>query len=58
MEMVEIQNLIGNYGFPVLCCVYMMVSNNKTLKELTTAINELKTMVQILHAVDEKGDGN
>lgn len=56
MEMVEIQNLIGNYGFPILCCIYMMVSNNKSLKELTAAIHELKTTVQVLHAAEEKSD--
>ena len=56
MEVVDIQNLIGNYGFPIVCCVYMMISNNKTLKQLTEAVNELRTTVQVLHAADEKSE--
>ena len=58
MEMTELSNLIGNYGFPMLCCIYMMVTNNKTLKELTAAVQELKTTVQVLHAAEEKSDSN
>ena len=44
-----ISNLISTVGFPIACCVYMMVNNNKTLKELTTAVETLTVTVQALH---------
>ena len=48
-----ITELISSVGFPIACCVYMMVSNNKTLKELTAAVNALTVTVKTLHGVEE-----
>ena len=44
----DIIQLVGSLGFPIVACGYMMVTNNKTLKELTTAMNALTSAVQIL----------
>ena len=44
----DIIQLVGSLGFPIVACGYMMVTNNKTLKELTTAVNSLTSAVQIL----------
>lgn len=52
MEISVIQELISSVGFPIVCCVYMMVNNNKTLKQLTEAVNTLTTTVQTLHGVE------
>ena len=48
-----ITELISSVGFPIACCVYMMVNNNKTLKELTAAVNTLTVTVKTLHGVEE-----
>ena len=44
----ELVEVISTVGFPAACCVYMIYSNNKTLKELVTAVNSLTSAVQIL----------
>ena len=44
----ELVNVISTVGFPAACCVYMIYSNNKTLKELVTAVNSLTSAVKIL----------
>ena len=54
MDITTIQEFISAVGFPIVCCGYMMVTNNKTLKELTTAVNSLTAAVQIL--LHEDGD--
>lgn len=33
--------LLGNIGFPAVICLYTLFGVNKTLKELTAAINTL-----------------
>ena len=48
-----ITELISSVGFPIACCVYMMVNNNKTLKELTSAVEVLTTTVRTLHGVEQ-----
>lgn len=49
MEIEMIVQLIGSLGFPIAMCIYMMYSNNKTIKELTDTINSNTTvMKQIL----------
>ena len=47
-----ITDLISSVGFPIACCIYMMVNNNKTLKELTAAVQTLTATVQTLHGVE------
>ena len=46
-------DLISSVGFPIVCCVYMMVNNNKTLKQLTEAVNTLTVTVKTLHGVEQ-----
>ena len=46
--MEELVNIISTVGFPAACCVYMIYSNNRTLKELVSAVNSLTSAVQIL----------
>lgn len=46
----EIISAIGSVGFPIACCIYMMVSNNKTLQNLTNAVHALTAAVNtIIH---------
>lgn len=64
MDFQIIQDFISAVGFPIGCCVYMMVCNNKQLKELSIAVNALTNAVQILlhdsgdheHETISKGD--
>jgi hypothetical protein len=48
MELNEILQAISSVGFPIAACVYMMVVNNKTIKENTAATN---TMVELMKNV-------
>ena len=48
MEIEFITQLIGSVGFPIACCIYMMVTNNKTIKELTAAVNSLTETMHII----------
>ena len=41
MEEEVLLKLIGNIGVPAFICLYTLYGVNKTLKELTTAINKL-----------------
>ena len=38
-------NLLGNVGVPAVICLYTLIGVNKTLKELTNAINKLSSDV-------------
>lgn len=40
-----ILNLLGNVGVPAVICLYTLIGVNKTLKELTNAINKLSSDV-------------
>jgi len=40
-----ILNLLGNVGVPAVICLYTLIGVNKTLKELTGAINKLSNDV-------------
>ena len=47
MEVMDVLTpLISNVGFPIACCIYMMVVNNKTLKENTEATNKLISLIE------------
>lgn len=60
MEFEQIISLIGNYAFPICCCIYLFWSSSKEreshkeeMDKVTTALNnntlaltELKDMVQ------------
>jgi len=41
----ECIELIKDIGFPIFVAVFFMVNNNKNLKSLTEAINELKLVI-------------
>ena len=38
-------HLLGNVGVPAVICLYTLIGVNKTLKELTNAINKLSSDV-------------
>jgi preprotein translocase subunit YajC len=46
MEMVQITQLISNLGFPIFVSIFMLTTNQKSQKENTEALNELKNLVQ------------
>ena len=48
-----LSQVIGSVGFPVVMCVYMMVTNNKTVQANTEATNALKEVVSRL--IDKLG---
>lgn len=49
MELNELLNAISSVGFPIAMCMYMIYSNNKTIKELSDTIDSNTTvMKQIL----------
>ena len=45
MDYTEILNAISTVGFPIACCCYMVFNNNKTLQELSKAVNSLHTLI-------------
>lgn len=48
MEFELVSQFIGSLGFPIIVCVYMMTTFNKTLKENTTVIGKLVSVVEKL----------
>ena len=56
MDVNVITQLIGTVGFPVVCCGYMMVVNNKTLKENTEATNKLVILIEKLFDKENHGE--
>ena len=48
MGLEELLSAIGSVGFPVACCIYMMVSNNKTLQNLTNAVHAMTAAINTL----------
>jgi len=42
----DLANLISTVGFPSLVALYLLVTVNKSLQELTKAITELKEVVE------------
>ena len=56
-------DMIGNYGFPIVACLYMMFSCNKTVNKNTEATQELITMFKMFiesqaKKNDKEGDDN
>lgn len=41
--MESVVNLISTVGFPIVCCIFMWRSYTTTLKDLTQAINDLRS---------------
>ena len=61
MDMQDIMTLIGSLGFPIVVAVYMIYVNREQsskhadeVKEMTSAINELKIVMQKL--IDKIGE--
>lgn len=48
MDVTLITQLVGSLGFPIVCCGYMMVTNNQTIKQLTEAVNSLTSAIGVL----------
>ena len=48
MEYTDFMQIIGNIGFPIACCVYMMVHNTKIVKENTETTKSLQNMIERL----------
>lgn len=44
----ELVPLISNIGFPIACCIYMMVCNNKSVRENTETLKSLKEVINTL----------
>lgn len=57
MDASTLTQLVGSLGFPIVCCGYMMITNNKTLKENTEAVNSLKETLK-LFLLQKEGDNN
>ena len=55
MEFEMVSQFIGSLGFPIIVCVYMMTTMNKTIKENSTAVAKL---VNIVEKLCEKVDHN
>ena len=45
---------IGNVGVPAVICLYTLFGVNKTLKELTDAINKMAADVQKIKELDNR----
>ena len=46
MELAELISTISQVGFPIAACIYMMVVNNKTVKENTEATNKMTSVME------------
>ena len=53
MEMQEVINAISSVGFPIVACGALFWMLNKTMAELTDAINNLTTYLK-----SERGEAN
>lgn len=45
---------VGNIGVPAVICLYTLFGVNKTLKELTDAINKMSTDVQKIKELENQ----
>lgn len=48
MEFAELGQIIGSYGFPAFCCIYMMTTVNKTIEKNTETTNHLCKLISML----------
>lgn len=59
MEMEAIMTAITNVGFPIACCIFMFVQNDKMQKTLADLASTLSLMSERIKDVEEelkKGD--
>lgn len=53
MDLNAITQMIGAVGFPIFCCIYMVQTNSKTIKELKESVdNNTVIMQKILTKLD------
>lgn len=61
-DITMITDLIGSYGFPIVACLYMMISCNKTVNKNTEATNKLITLFEVFMqkagCMNEEKDGD
>ena len=46
MEEQAIISLIGSLGFPIVITLFLLIKNDKTIKELTTVIQDLTVLIR------------
>ena len=56
MDSTEIVNAIGSVGFPIVACGALFWMVNTTMKELTSAITDLRRSIVALTQKDEVVD--
>jgi len=42
----QLTSVIGSLGFPIAVCVYLLISRERTTKELIKAINDLTLLIK------------
>ena len=48
MDIATITQLIGSVGFPIVCCIYLINTNNKTIEELRKTIeNNTEVIIRL-----------
>ena len=47
-DMEQVVSIISSVGFPIVACIYLVFTTNKQLENLTKAVNEMSTAVNIL----------
>jgi len=59
MGLEEIVQLISSVGFPIACCLYMMLVNNKTVSKNTEATNKMISVMEtVLARLGNVGGGS
>ena len=56
MDVNALMQAIANLGFPIACCIYLMVANDRlrtTIEDNTKTIAELKILISTIY---NKGD--
>lgn len=53
MDFNEITNLIGSLGFPIVCCVYLIKKDSKSIDLMTATLNEMKNTLTELSTVNK-----
>ena len=58
MDLEQIVNLISSGGFPIACCLYLMLVNNKTVSKNTEATNKMISVMETVLARLNGGGGS
>ena len=46
MDVSALTSLISSVGFPIVCCIYLIYSNNKTAEKHTEEVEKLRVTVE------------